>query len=247
MRNKIMITHGEGENYLELINEDIFAFLRKLEIMGDDKPLVIVGGKPNPRFCPAEINGSPLHQIHLSMMNYSYWCQVIFQLSHELAHYFIYCHCKDESRYASWLEETICEAMSLYFLARYRDNWKELSLYKCNAVYDKTVGEYLENELRKEGTERLSRCSSYQELLEIDETSQECREDRRIERNKLFSLICERDIKGMIFYRDYIIPNSKILDCDRYLQDFPFSAPVKYLCDLQTNILTKAEYGQEGA
>lgn len=247
MGNKIKILNEESKNYLELINKDILTLFRKLGITGDDNPLVIVGGMPVPRFCAAEKNNIPFNMVHLTMQAYSYWCQVVFQLSHELTHYMIYSHCKDESNYASWIEETICEAMSLYFLAWYRDNWEELSLYKYNAVYDKKVGEYLEDELRKEGTERLSRCSSYQELLEIDRTSQDCREDRRTERNKLFSLIYERDIKGMIYYRDYIIPNSKILDCDRYLQDFPFSAPVKYLCDLQTNILTKAEHGQEGA
>ena len=247
MGNKITILNGEGKNYLELISEDMFAFFRKLEITGDDKPLVIVGGMPVPRFCAAEINQKFFHQVHLTLLEYGIWDQLIFQISHELTHYMIYCHCKDESGYASWLEETICEAMSLYFLALYRDNWEKLSLYKYNAVYDKIVGKYLEDELREHGTERLSRCSSYQELLEIDRTSQDCREDRRTERNKLFSLIYERDIKGMIYYRDYIIPNSKILDCDRYLQDFPFSAPIKYLCDLQTNILTKAEHGQEGA
>ena len=241
-----IVLGAEGKKYLELISEDMFAFFRKLEITGDDKPLVIVGGMPVPRFCAAEKNNIPFNMVHLTMQAYTYWCQVVFQLSHELTHYMIYSHCKDESNYASWIEETICEAMSLYFLEWYRDNWEELSLYKYNAVYDKKVGEYLEDELRKEGTERLSRCGSYQELIEIDRTSQNCREDRRTERNKLFSLIYERDIKGMIYYRDYIIPNSKILDCDRYLQDFPFSAPVKYLCDLQTNILTKAEHGQEG-
>ena len=168
MGNKITILNGEGKNYLELISEDMFAFFRKLGITGDDNPLVIVGGMPVPRFCAAEKNNIPFNMVHLTMQAYSYWCQVVFQLSHELTHYMIYSHCKDESNYASWIEETICEAMSLYFLAWYRDNWEELSLYKYNAVYDKKVGEYLEDELRKEGTERLSRCSSYQELLEID-------------------------------------------------------------------------------
>lgn len=213
----------------------------------DEMPIDIKGGMPCPRFCPAEINILGFHQIHLTMTNYSYWCQVVFQLSHELTHYMIYSHCKDESRYASWLEETICEAMSFYVLAWFRDNWKILSLYKYNANYDKHIDEYLEDELKKEGTGRLGRCSSYQELLEIDRTSQDFRADRKAERNKLFSLIYERDIKGLIFYRDYIIPCTKILDCDKYLQDFPFNSPVKYLCDLQKNILTKAEHGQEGA
>lgn len=245
--NGIEIKNGEGKEYLELINNDILAFFRELEITGDDKPLVIVGGMPCPRFCPAEINNLEFHQVHLTMTNYSYWCQVIYQLSHELTHYFIYCHCKDERRKASWIEETVCEAMSLYFLAWYRNNWKTLSLYKFKSGYDINVGKYLEEELEKKGTERLTHCRSYEELLKIDEASQDCREDRKTERNTLFSLIHERDIRGLILYRDYIIPNKKILDCDKYLRDFPFNAPVKYLCDLQTNILAKAEFGQEGA
>lgn len=247
MGDSITILNGEGKNYLELINKDILTFFHELGIKGDDKPLVIAGGMPVPRFCAAEKNNISFNMVHLTMKAFSYWCQVIFQLSHELTHYFIYCHCKEDGHEADWIEETICEAMSLYLLSWYRDNWKKLSLYKYNTTYDKSVGEYLENELRKEGNDRLSWCGSYQELLEIDRTSQDHREERRTERNKLFVLIHERDIMGLIFYRDYIIPNSKILDCDRYLQDFPFNLPVKYLCELQTNILAKAEHGQEGA
>ena len=202
-------------------------------------PIDIKGGMPCSRFCPAEINNLEFHQVHLTMTKYSYWCQVIFQLSHELTHYFIYCHCKDERQKASWIEETICEAISLYFLAWYGKNWEKTLLYRYNTGYGISVNEYLENEIKNKGTRRLTLCQSYQELMEIDRTSQERREDRQAERNELFNLIHARDIFGLISYRDYIIQDKKILDCNRYLEDYTYNFPVRYLCDLQKKILSE--------
>ena len=75
-------------------------------------------------FVPKTLN--PLLEyeyIMLSVENYSYWCQVIYQLSHELTHCFIYCHNKSENKKSKWIEETICEAISLYFLKYFGSNW----------------------------------------------------------------------------------------------------------------------------
>ena len=75
--------------------------------------------------------------------------------------------------------------------------------------------------------------------MEVDRTSQERREDRQAERNELFNLIHARDILGLISYRDYIIQDKKILDCDRYLEDYAYNFPVRYLCDLQKKVLSE--------
>lgn len=239
MNKEIRLVNGEGQIYLSLICKEIIAYFQNLQIRMDEMPIDIKGGMPCPRFCPAEINILGFHQIHLTMTNYSYWCQVIFQLSHELTHYFIYCYCKDERQKASWIEETICEAISLYFLAWYGENWEKTLIYRYNTGYGKSVNEYLENEIQNKGTRRLTLCQSYQELMEIDRTSQERREDRQAERNELFNLIHARDILGLISYRDYIIQDKKILDCDRYLEDYAYNFPVRYLCDLQKKVLSE--------
>ena len=239
MNKEIRLVNGEGQIYLSLICKEIIAYFQNLQIRMDEMPIDIKGGMPCPRFCPAEINNLEFHQVHLTMTKYSYWCQVIFQLSHELTHYFIYCHCKDERQKASWIEETICEAISLYFLAWYGENWEKTLIYRYNTGYGKSVNEYLENEIQNKGTRRLTLCQSYQELMEIDRTSQERREDRQAERNELFNLIHARDIFGLISYRDYIIQDKKILDCNRYLEDYTYNFPVRYLCDLQKKILSE--------
>lgn len=239
MNKEIRLVNGEGQIYLSLICKEIIAYFQNLQIRMDEMPIDIKGGMPCSRFCPAEINNLEFHQVHLTMTKYSYWCQVIFQLSHELTHYFIYCHCKDERQKASWIEETICEAISLYFLAWYGKNWEKTLLYRYNTGYGISVNEYLENEIKNKGTRRLTLCQSYQELMEIDRTSQERREDRQAERNELFNLIHARDIFGLISYRDYIIQDKKILDCNRYLEDYTYNFPVRYLCDLQKKILSE--------
>lgn len=239
MNKEIRLVNGEGQIYLSLICKEIIAYFQNLQIRMDEMPIDIKGGMPCSRFCPAEINNLEFHQVHLTMTKYSCWCQIIFQLSHELTHYFIYCHCKDERQKASWIEETICEAISLYFLAWYGKNWEKTLLYRYNTGYGISVNEYLENEIKNKGTRRLTLCQSYQELMEIDRTSQERREDRQAERNELFNLIHARDIFGLISYRDYIIQDKKILDCNRYLEDYTYNFPVRYLCDLQKKILSE--------
>ena len=90
-----------------------------------------------------------------------------------------------------------------------------VAIIKQQKKFTSIFQEILENEIQNKGTRRLTLCQSYQELMEVDRTSQERREDRQAERNELFNLIHARDILGLISYRDYIIQDKKILDCDR--------------------------------
>lgn len=80
-------------------------------------------GLKYPMFIPKSLNSYITNEyILLSVKKYTYWCQVIYQLSHELTHCLIYCHNKKEQQKAKWIEETICEAMSLYFLKLFLSN-----------------------------------------------------------------------------------------------------------------------------
>ena len=231
------IEDGENQIFLRIILKEILDVFDNLGIEYDNQPRIIVGCMPCPRFCPKEQIPIPCDQIHLTMSSYSYWCQVIYQLSHELTHCFVHCHNNNWTYYASWTEETICESVSLFFLAYFRDHWNESELCKVNGNYYTSVSEYLDDIISLKGNGRLSGCKGYYDLIKIDETSQDKREDRKNEMVGLFHVLTSSDIKGLICYRDYVIKGRKILATERYRSAYPNNAAVKYLCDLQNDIL----------
>lgn len=191
-----------------------------------------------PMFCIKEENpGMPLDMIYITSTQFTYWCQVIYQLSHELTHCFIHTNNKSPSRKALWIEESICEMMAYYFLKYFAEHWEQCGLGIIDSDYRKRILEYLTKELSSDKTGRLSNCKNYKELLEIDETSQRSREDRRAEVIYVFENITAKDVLGLIKYKDYIIDDRKILDSEKYAAEYPQNMAVRYLCDLQNRIL----------
>lgn len=233
-----VIKSGDNQIFLRIIMKEILDVFENLKIQYDYQLRVIIGCAPCPRFCTKEQNPIPCDQIHLTMSDYLYWCQVIYQLSHELTHCFIHCHNNNRTYYASWLEETICESISLFFLTYFRDHWNNSELYKYNEKYSTSILNYLNEIISSRGNNRLSACRGYDELMEIDRTSQDQREDRKNEMLGLYQILVSGDIKGLICYRDYIIQSEKILDTKLYRSACPNNAAVKYICDLQDNILS---------
>lgn len=231
------IENGENKFFLKIILKEILNVFEQLGIEYDNQQRVIFGNIPCPRFCIKEDNPIPFDQIHLTMSNYTCWCQIIYQLSHELTHCFIHCHNNNRSFYASWIEETICESMSLFFLAYFRDHWNESELYEVNENYSTSIADYLDDIIFSRGNNRLSDCKNQDELMEINKTSQEQREDRKNEMIELYQMLVSDDIKGLICYRDHIVQGKKILDTKKYRSAYPNNAAVKYLCDLQDNII----------
>lgn len=199
---------------------------------------IINSYKDAPRFCLKEDNpGYETDIINITPDLYTYWCQVIYQLAHELTHCFIYCNNKSKEQRASWIEESICELMAFYFLGDFFANWDECELKEITFDYKNEIKIYLEGELNREGTSRLSRCSGNEELMYIEKTAQEHREDRLCEVKKMYNLFADSDIEGLIKYKDFVIPNKKILDTKKYKKMYEKNNVVKYLCELQDNIL----------
>ena len=189
----------------------------------------------HPKHCPINLNKNNKYDfIYLNVKKYSYWCQVIYQLSHELGHSF--CNSNNYRESIPWIEETICEALSLYFLIYFYKNWDNIELSKLNKNYDTSIKEYLDDILNDLGTNRLSNCSNIDELIDINNTSTNNRIDRHNEMIELYKLMDDNNINSLIKYRDYIIDNSILLDTKKYLNDFNNNA-VKYICNLQDNVL----------
>ena len=184
------------------------------------------------------------HMIELSIISYNYWCKLMYQLSHELTHCFIFCNNQSQAHKASWIEETICEAMSLYFLKLMINKWVRLNLRQRNQNYIKDVRSYLQdiiddNDGAIKRNYRLTNCKDMSELLEIDKTSETQREDRKAVMIELYSHIRKEDVEGLIKYRDFVKTGEKILHTEKYRQAFPGNPAVAYLCDLQDNILNR--------
>ena len=181
------------------------------------------------------------HHIELTVSHFNLWNQMLFQLAHEITHCFIFCNNQSVAHSISWVEETVCEAMSLFFLKLSSQNWSRLPLYKINPKYARQfITPYLENEIEKDaGADKLGSCASYDELLHIEMTSQSNREYRHEETVKLYELIKKNDIEGLIKYRDYALANKKLLNTAAYRMAFPDNDAVSYLCALQDSIMTR--------
>lgn len=187
------------------------------------------------------------HHIELTVSHFNLWNQMLFQLAHEITHCFIFCNNQSVAHSISWVEETVCEAMSLFFLKLSSQNWSRLPLYKINPKYARQfITPYLENEIEKDaGADKLGSCASYDELLHIEMTSQSNREYRHEETVKLYELIKKNDIEGLIKYRDYALANKKLLNTAAYRMAFPDNDAVSYLCALQDSIMTREAGGKK--
>lgn len=194
-----------------------------------------------PLFSPHSLNpGFPCDQIYISMDQYTRWDQFIFQASHEFTHCVIHRLNTREEQKVSWIEETICEAISLVFLNTFANNWSKCTLSKNDPSYRAFIQDYLGKQLKNHGNHRLENCHGIEELHEINRTSEDQREDRREERNRLFRLIrSSMDIQALAHYRDFVVPGTILLDIQRYQGEYLSSRPVQYLCSLQENALRR--------
>lgn len=197
---------------------------------------------PYPMFCAKDRNKFLKQNcIFLAIDDYNYWCQVVYQLSHELTHCFIHSNNPKENNKALWIEETICEAISLYFLKYFFQNWKLCNLSKLNPNFNISFKDYLTNILIKTGNNKLKCCKSLEELTIIDKDSQNNRNDRLENVKFLFKILKKTDIVGIIKYKDYIVSNTILLNSDRYINDYPDNEAVKYLCSIQKSIIQESE------
>ena len=195
----------------------------------------------NALFSPKSLNpGFPCDRIYISMDKFTRWNQFIFQASHEFTHCVIHRLNSNENQKALWIEETICEAMSLVFLQIFANSWNNCVLSQHNLTYSVAIQNYLNNQLNETGTSKLEKCCGLEELQEINQYSADHREYRSNEMHKLFFLIKDsEDVNALVHYRDYVEPNTILLDTDKYRAAYPDLESVRYLCELQENAISK--------
>ena len=227
--------------YIHAITTMIVGYYEQLELsIGDDEVLIIKNPKqPNPIFGTKMDNPFlPCDIIYLCIEDYAFWCQVIYQLSHEYTHCLIYRQNRNKNQKVHWIEESICEVMSMVILKYFADQWNNCLLYKCNQDYRESIIKYLNDILSHRGNSRLTNCNGKHELLDIEQTCQENRDDRRDEVHNLYSFIyTKNDIYGMIHYKDFVHNQNFILNTKEYINCFENSKAIQYICNLQNNAL----------
>ena len=110
-----------------------------------------------------------------------YWANTCYQLAHEMCHYMIP---GDVVSTLRWLEESICELASCYFLLEFSKYWKRLGVSitssRTGAPYYLALEEYVKNTLEKIHSLNLnSFCSQSPEILQTLEKFCYCRETNR--------------------------------------------------------------------
>lgn len=229
--------------FVQDIMEVITGHFQELGLDFDFKKrdVVVRQNIPCPKFWLEEENPYLRRDtIFLHCSKCSYWCKVVFQLAHELSHCYIYCHNSEKSKGISWVEETICEAMAMYFLDYFRKNWTKICLSRLNPTYDEAFADYLNDILvNEEGNGRLSVINSVDELKDINKNATIRREDRKEEVDVLWHRLKADEIYGLFCYRDYAKKHSVLMDTAAYLNAFKNNDAVDYICYLQDRIFYK--------
>lgn len=89
-------------------------------------------------FCPSD-------KSYILIAAYSeYWCQISYQLSHELLHFVIPENYSLTSK-NHWFEEALAEMMSFYTMQIIGNNWSDNELSQFNLGYEASFFSYLDN------------------------------------------------------------------------------------------------------
>ena len=110
---------------------------------------------------------------HLILLNTSgsrYFLQNVYQLAHELCHYII--REKSEQNCNSWLEESICELSSIFFLNRLKHAWSIDSNYfkhGYSSAFEKYVLDVSDTQVPFDLTDLRSPTSEIYSKMNSDE------------------------------------------------------------------------------
>lgn len=180
----------EGQEYMEPVVE--FVLQQFIQIFGiniiNNEPCIVFNNEKDkqPRLF---INTTPI-RIQVCMDSYQYWSQFIFQLSHEIMHYAIRQRKKDKRAEVKWLEETICEAASIYIVNNSANNWRKCSLSTINHTYYRSLKKYARDYYKKQKPSALKKITNMEDLRTFNQESDKDSETRLLrsaERNIIYN------------------------------------------------------------
>lgn len=175
--------------------------------------------------------------------NSTKFCQLIFQMAHELTHYAV----RQNTDYqfaicaVSAFEEPACEAMAMYILKMSAEQWEKCDYYQYNLDYAKNFENYRISEYNKASDTKPDNYLEWTNICDrftgrLTDASQ--RPNVSAMRNYLYDAFVKMptEISYFIKYPLYLraMPYDKLIDSSRWVEDEPEHAFfVKTICDIQ--------------
>ena len=184
--------------------------------------------------CPMLITNKTPVMIRLSQVRPNCWAQTVYQLSHEMCHYAFRQKKADKDFTLKWMEETICEAVSLYALEYCAQNWNKCLLAKRDLGYSRALVSYLCDELLREYKNGLMACRAIEQLEAIEKDADEKREERRRERNELYYAISRNPTEciHLLDLYQYVNQDKLTINFEAWEKDNPATL-IRYLGRIQ--------------
>lgn len=111
--------HGltKWEEYITQNLLDDFIDLMGKDLSGIELTIQNIPANSYPMTAPKRLNPGQKEDF-IIYLNHKpeYWCQMIYQLAHELGHFFMDCYPKKDN--LRWIDECLCELFSIIFLSR---------------------------------------------------------------------------------------------------------------------------------
>ena len=118
-----------------------------------------------------------------------YWCQFIYQFSHEFCHYMNFGHVVRPMR---WFEECLCELASHFFMIKSAEQWAVFPVYPSWAVYAPDILSYEISQRKKILPINITELSeSHSELLKSLENNEYQRPQNKYIALKLLPLFID--------------------------------------------------------
>lgn len=140
-------THDESIILLCIIDLIISIFKDNFSIAHLESVPVVISSRPNTSQNPSPYT-QPLYSPHgfVAYVDYesTYYCQLMYQLAHELCHVVTRCFPKHDEY--KWISETMSGAASFYLMFKTSKRWKHHPLLsKKLGYYSDAVSEYFDN------------------------------------------------------------------------------------------------------
>lgn len=174
------------------------------------------------------------YRLTLCAQSPDHWCQVIYQIG------YLFTHCVLEHNSARsgipWVDETICETMSLYLLSDFAAHWKACGLSVQDPDYADSIREYIRDFMTEQDwTDRPARCASLKELLAMNDGAAKHSGDRVGTVIRLYSLMTPVSVRNLLVYRLYLIDDLPLIDTGAWLDAYPNDLAVRCVASLQDN------------
>lgn len=237
---------------IEVMANEIAAFLFE---NGVEKPdaVCVIKADTERRFPNINIENNS-YVITLTNNVGSYWNSQLYELAHELLLFFMrssYVKDSNDTDWGglNWVEETVCEASSFFFLDYYANNWSKSAIKRSNNNYAHYFSDYACQQNAKNERQILSYSGvtienvSEKEFKELNEAADN--KDQRVRRARVMLRLADIMrpwyFKGLVQYRNYI-KNGLYLDSERYIRDFPGNKAVELLCLISDRIADRSVY-----